>query len=348
MPKEPLILDVTVRDGSYAIDYQYRPEQVAEIASALDQAGIPLIEVSHGCGLGARENLNIPAAASDADYVMAAKKACKKAKIGVIAGPGHVTKKGNIDSVAGHVDFIRFAANCDDVKSVESNLNYAKEKGIECFFQMMRATRLPLNKLISSAKQVEKMGASLVYVVDTAGHFLPNEVTEIIKSLKKELSIQVGFHGHNNLGMAIANTLTAIQAGADSVDASLLGMGRAGGNAQLEALVSLMKRFGFAKDIDLDLLLQAAQKYIAPIMPPQKGISRIDIATADANIDLYPVTLFEILAKECRADFVEFIRYLAEFKNMTEVGFPQLKETISHFGGDPDVIFAKYNIKLPE
>lgn len=347
MPKEPLILDVTIRDGSYAIDYQYQPEQVAQITSALDEAGIPLIEVSHGCGLGARENLNIPAAASDAEYVMAAKKACKKAKIGVIAGPEHVTKKGNIDSVADHVDFIRFAANCDDVKIVEANLKYAQEKGIECFFQMMRSTRLPLEKFITSAKQVEKMGASLVYVVDTAGHFLPEEIAKVIKTLKKELSIKVGFHGHNNLGMAIANTLAAIQAGADSVDASLLGMGRAGGNAQLEALVSLMKRLGLAKDIDLDLLLEAAEKFITPIMPSQKGISRIDITTADANIDLYPLSLFELLAKECRANFVEFIRYLAQFKDMTEVGFPQLEKTISHFGGDPDVIFAKFNIKRP-
>jgi 4-hydroxy 2-oxovalerate aldolase len=142
MNRNVQILDVTVRDGSYAINYQYQPEQVAKIAAALDRAGIDLIEVSHGCGLGARENLRIPAAASDREYVQAAKSAVKKARVGVIAGPEIVTKKENIDSVAKSVDFIRFAANCDNVRIVETNLNYAKRLGIECFFQMMRASRL--------------------------------------------------------------------------------------------------------------------------------------------------------------------------------------------------------------
>jgi len=344
MQRDVQILDVTIRDGSYAINYQYKPEQVAAIAKDLDAAGIHLIEVSHGCGLGARENLKIPAAASDREYVEAAKKAVKNAKIGVIAGPEIVTKKENIDSVAKNVDFIRFAANCDNVRTVETNLNYAKRLNIECFFQMMRATRLPPKKLIESAKEVEKMGASTVYLVDTAGHFLPKEVSKIISLMKEKLSIKVGFHGHNNLGLAIANTIAAIEAGADSVDASLLGMGRAGGNAQLEAVVSLMKRMGYAKNIDLDRLLHAAEKYIAPIMPPCKGISRIDLTTADANIDLYPMSFFELLAKESGADFTAFVRKLASFGEMTEADLPQIEETIRHFGGDVDAIFKKYGI----
>jgi 4-hydroxy 2-oxovalerate aldolase len=348
MAKDVQILDVTVRDGSYAIDYQYTPSQVAKVAAALDEAGIPLIEVSHGCGLGARENLGIPSAASDREYVMAAKKAVKKAKIGVIAGPEPVTKKENIDSIADFVGFIRFAANSDNVLIAEPNVKYAKKLGIDCFFQMMRATRITPKKLLDSAKKVEEMGVSTVYLVDTAGHFIPKEVSQIIRDMKKGLSIRVGFHGHNNLGLAIANSLAAIEAGCDSVDASLLGIGRAGGNAQIEALVSLMKRMGLAKNINLDLLLHAAEEQIAPIMPPSKGISRIDITTADANIDLYPMSFFEILAKETRVDFKDFIRKLASHEGMTEVDIPRLEETISHFGGDADVIFAKYGIKRPK
>ncbi len=345
MKKDVKILDVTIRDGSYAINYQYLPEQVANIAAALDRAGIDYIEVSHGCGLGARENLKIPSSASDREYVEAAKKAVRKAKIGVIAGPEIVTKKENIDAVARHVDFIRFAANCDNVRIVETNINYAKRLGIECFFQMMRASRLEPKKLLASAKDVEKMGASTVYLVDTAGHFLPKEVSKIISEMKEKLKIKVGFHGHNNLGLAIANTVAAIEAGADSVDASLLGIGRAGGNAQLEALVSLMKRMGYAQKVDLDILLAAAEKNIAPIMPPSRGISRIDITTADANIDLYPMSVFEMFSKESGADFTDFIRKLAAFKDMTEVDIQRLAKTIEHFGGNAEKIFAKYGVK---
>ncbi len=344
MTKEVQILDVTIRDGSYAIDYKYKPAQVAEISAALDKAGIQMIEVSHGCGLGARENLGIAAAASDREYVEAAKQAVKQAKVGVIAGPDVVTKKRDIDSVAKHVDFIRFAANCDNVRAVEPNLAYAKKLNIDCFFQMMRASRLDPKKFLEAAATVEKMGASTVYVVDTAGHFMPNEVKKLISQMKERLSVKVGFHGHNNLGLAVANTVAAIEAGADAVDASLRGMGRASGNAQLEALVSLMKRMGLAKGIDLDLLLQAAEKFIEPVMPAQKGISRMDITTGDANIDLYPMSLFELLAKDSGAGFTDFIRRLAAHKDMTEVDFRQVAETIRHFGGDPERIFKKYGI----
>jgi 4-hydroxy 2-oxovalerate aldolase len=189
------------------------------------------------------------------------------------------------------------------------------------------------------------MGASTAYLVDTAGHFMPKEVSKIISEMKDKLKIKVGFHGHNNLGLAIANTIAAIEAGADSVDASLLGIGRAGGNAQLEALVSLMKRMGYAKGIDLDRLLEAGEKLIAPIMPPSKGISRIDVTTADANIDLYPMSVFEMFSKEAGADFTDFIRKLATFKDMTEVDIPRLKKAIEHFGGDAEKIFSKYGVK---
>lgn len=344
MSKEVQILDVTVRDGSYAIDYKYKPSQVAEIAAALDKAGVHLIEVSHGCGLGARENLGIAAAASDREYVEAAKKAVKRAKVGVIAGPEAVTKKHNIDEVAKSVDFIRFAANCDNVRAVEGNLAYTKGLKIECFFQMMRASRLEPKKFLEAAATVEKMGASTVYVVDTAGHFMPNEVKKLISQIKEKLSIKVGFHGHNNLGLAVANTIAAVEAGADCVDASLRGMGRASGNAQMETLVSLMKRMGLAKEIDLDVLLQAAERFIEPIMPAQRGISRMDVTTGDANIDLYPMSLFELLAKDSGAGFTDFIRRLAAHKDMTEVDFRQVAQTIRHFGGDPERIFRKYGI----
>lgn len=344
MQKDVEILDVTIRDGSYAIDYQYRPSQVSLIVAALDDASIPLVEVSHGCGLGARENMGIEAYASDREYVEAAKKAARKAKIGVIAGPDIVTKRKNIDEVADKVDFIRFAANCDNVGIVEPNLTYAKKLGVDCYFQMMRSSRLEMKKLLESAKKVEKMGASTVYLVDTAGHFMPADVKRIVSEMKDKLSIKVGFHGHNNLGLAIANTIAAIEAGADSVDASLLGIGRASGNAQLEALVSLMKRMGLAKDIKFDRLLTAAERYIAPIMPPQTGISRIDLTTGDANLDLYPMSIFELMAKDADIDFTAFIRQLASYKDMTEVDVKWVADAIREFGGDPDTIFKKFGI----
>lgn len=323
MPKKDVtILDVTIRDGSYAINYQYTPEQVKNIAAALDNAGLDYIEVSHGCGLGARDNLKIPSAASDKEYVLAAKNAVRKAKIGVIAGPSPVTQQKDIDSVINEVDFIRFAANCDNPGILEKNISYAlkKKPKLTVFMQLMRSTRRPLSVLLKSGKIAEDMGVNVMYLVDTAGHFLPEEVFKIVSALKSKLRIGIGFHGHNNMGLAIANTLAAIRAGAVSVDASLRGMGRAGGNAQLEALASLLKRNGLGKRLTFDLLVAAGEKFIAPIMPDTHGIEPEDLLTADANIDLYPLEVYQQIAKETGVGFIEFIRTLAADRTLVEAG----------------------------
>ncbi|MFH1875233.1 MAG: 4-hydroxy-2-oxovalerate aldolase [Pseudomonadota bacterium] len=346
MPKNIKILDVTIRDGSYAINYQYTPEQVAQIAQALDQAGIHYIEVSHGCGLGASENLGLPAAATDQEYVQAAKKSVKKAKIGVIAGTPPLTFPKDIDTIKNDADFIRIAANCDEVQIAEENINYAQKNGLTCFFQMMRSSRISLPKLIAQTKIVEKMGAQVAYVVDTAGYFTPDQIEKIISELKAKLKIKIGFHAHNNLGLAIANTLAAVRAGCDFIDASLLGMGRQAGNAQLEAVVSLMQRQGLLKNINLDLLLETAEKYLVPIMPARKGLARLDLITADTNIDLYPLDLFQIVAQELKIDLTKLIRHLSTHKNMTEVKPEHLIKTIKHFGGNPQKILGKYGIPI--
>ena len=349
MPKKRklTILDVTIRDGSYAINYQYTPQHVAAVVDKLDDAGIDFVEVSHGCGLGARDNLGLAAAASDAEYVHAAKGVVRRAKVGVIAGPAPIARPKDIDAVIEEVDFIRFAANCDNPRAVESNIAYARKRrpDLNIFFQLMRSTRRPKGAILEAARQVEDMGADTVYLVDTTGHFLPSEAAEIIADLVAKLGIAVGFHGHNNLGLAIANTLAAIGAGASSVDASLRGMGRAGGNAQLEALISLLHRLGMARDIELDALVHAGEKLIAPIMPPTCGISGIDVLTADANIDLYPPELFLRIAEAAGLEFVDFMRALASDKQLVEAGLAEMERALKKLGADAHDVLKKVGLK---
>ncbi|MFH0800712.1 MAG: hypothetical protein V2A66_11120 [Pseudomonadota bacterium] len=347
--REISILDVTIRDGSYTINYQYTPAQVAAVAAALDQAGIDCIEVSHGCGLGAVANLRLPAAASDAEYVRAAKGAVKRAKVGVIAGAAPSTQQKDIDEVIDEVDFIRFAANCDNPAVVAENIKYSRRKrpNLKIFFQLMRSTRRPKAALLKAGRQIEDMGADLLYIVDTAGHFIPDEVGDFTSALTAKLKIAIGFHGHNNLGLAVANTLAAVEAGAKSVDASLKGMGRAGGNAQLEAVVSLLHRRGLARDIDLDRLLVAAEELIAPIMPPSCGINLVDVLTADANIDLYPLSLYERIAEAAGIGFVEFVREMASDDAMVEAGVAEIERALKTLGGDVARAFAAVGIRKP-
>ncbi len=311
--REPTLLDVTLRDGSYAIQYQFTPSHVREIVKALYDAGIDLIELGHGCGLGARDNMGIDAAASDMEYVQAAREAAPGARIGVIAGASPLTRTKNIDAVIESLDFIRFAANCNNPRAVEANILHARRRkpGIMIFFQMMRSTRLSPKALLESARQAAALGAHAVYLVDTAGHFLPDEVKEIIGLFTSELTIGVGFHGHNNLSCAVANTIAAVEAGAHFIDASLKGLGRAAGNAMLEAVVSLMKRKGLAGHVSLDRLIEAGETLIAPLMPPRRGVDAFRFVPADCNIDPDPPESYRAIAQSHGLGFTEFIRMLA-------------------------------------
>lgn len=344
--KELSILDVTIRDGSYPIDYQYTPEQVEAIALSLDGAGIHYIEVSHGCGLGAAENMGYPAAATDVEYVQAAKRAAQRAKIGVIAGPAPVTQEKDIDSIIEHVDFIRFAANCDDPKTIVKNASYALKlrPDLPLFLQLMRSTRRKTKELLSAARFAESLGFSTVYIVDTAGHYLPEEVGEIVSTLVAKLDIRVGFHGHNNLGLANANTLSAVAAGAVFIDASLKGLGRSGGNAQLEAIVSLLKRMGFAKSIDLDTLIHAGQELVVPLMPAQYGVDAIDLFSADANIDLSPLEIYEKIALAGNIELHALVRALGREATAVEIGPEDVARALQTLGANPARVFSRTGI----
>jgi len=332
--KDISLMDVTVRDGSYLLHYKYTPDQVAALAQELEEAGIQYMEVSHGCGLGAGRIPGLEAAASDEEYVSAAKSAAQNIKIGVIGGGAAITSFSDIDAVIEKVDFIRVAANVDSPESVEEQVKYIRgaRSDIEMFFQLMRSSRRPIEKIIEAAKKVEQMGIDALYLVDTTGHFLPDQISEIISRLRNSIRIRIGFHGHNNLAMAVANSLAAVDAGASMLDASLKGIGRAGGNAQMEILVSLLKRKGFADGIKLENLVAAADAIIAPILPRHQGIDSIDVMTADSNIDLYPLHFYKDIAEKSGVEFLDLIRMLGKNPDLTEVSADATYKALSELG----------------
>lgn len=347
VPKDLSILDVTVRDGSYAIGHQYTAEDVSTIVETLDAAGIDYIEVSHGCGLGAKENFGLPAGASDAEYARAAKNSAENAKIGVIANAAPATQPRDIDAVIDTVDFIRFATNCDKPTAVSSNIEYARKRkpDLTVFLQLMRCNRRAPGEIAAAGRMAADMGIDLIYVVDTAGSLMPEDVRATVGALSDACEARVGFHGHNNLGLAIANTLAAVDAGAQTVDASLRGMGRAGGNAQLEALISLLNRRGMARHVDLDMVVAAGEMHIQPIMPAAAGIAEIDVLTADANIDLYPLDVYQRLAAAAEIPLLELIRTLGADELTVEVDVGSLQRALQKFGKNPKAVLASLGIE---
>lgn len=332
------ILDVTIRDGSYAIQHQYTARQVGAIAGALDAAGIPCIEVGHGCGLGARENQGISAATTDLEQVRAARAAVRSSKIGVLALPAPLTRPENIAAMRADLDFIRIAANADDVAIAATNVAYARQLGLPVWFQMMRSGCVSAKTLCDAARRAEGMGATTVYIVDTTGTLLPDDVARLVGRCKRQGKVSIGFHAHNNLGLAMANTLAAVRAGADCVDATLRGMGRGAGNTQLEALVILLHRLGLAQGIDVDRLLAAATSFIDPIMPPACGISTVDLVSAEANVALYPIVIYERLAGALGIELPQLIRYLGAHAQAADVNRSLIADAIRHFGGDPEAL----------
>jgi len=334
----PAILDVTVRDGSYALDYQFETDQVAGIAGALDRTGIEYIEVSHGCGLGAGENLGLAAKATDAEYVGAAKGAVRRAKIGVIAGAAPVTQFKDIDTIIEDVDFIRYFTNCANPRGIENNLNYTKKRrpDLPVFLQLTNSTRRPAKEIVKAGLVAQDLGVEIIYVVDTTSHFLPEEVSELVSELTSRCKIGIGFHGHDSLRMAVANTLAAVSAGAASIDASLRGIGRGGGNAQLEIVVSLMQRFGLRRDLDLKALVAAGTELIEPIMPPRRGVDGADLVMADSNISLYPLSVFQMLCEKAHVSFAAFVKKLGGDGSVVEPQIEDVKRALNALGADAD------------
>lgn len=341
------ILDVTIRDGSYAINYQYTVAQVGAIVGALDAAGVPWIEVGHGCGLGARENLKIAAAASDLEYVTAARNAVTRAKLGVLAGPAPPTRFADIDRVRDRLDFIRVAANADNVRLAASAVAYCRQRGLEVWFQMMRSARRTCAQLLEAARQVEGLGATTVYIVDTAGAYEPAGVAEAVATLKAGTQLRVGFHGHNNLGLAVANTLAAVAAGADVVDASIRGLGRGAGNTQLETLVVLLQRQGLATAIQLEPLLRVAEAHAALFAAAATGVPATDLLTAAARIDLYPVPFYARIAEALGVTLADLIAFFGTALTGVEVDIPTIAAAVRHFGGDVPTVFTQLGIPIP-
>jgi 4-hydroxy 2-oxovalerate aldolase len=264
------IIDTTLRDGMHSVAHQFTPEQMVPIARAMDEAGIDVIEVSHGDGLGGSCIQYGRAAASDEDYLKAVAPVLKRSKLAVLLLPGVGTKK-DLDMAAElGAKVARIATHVTEADISEQHIGLAKRRNLEVMCFLMMAHMAPIEIMLQNAKLMESYGADYVYVVDSSGHMLPQEVKDRVAAMKRELSCGVGFHAHNNLGLAIGNSLAAVEAGVDLLDGSLRGFGAGGGNAPTEVLVAALNRLGSEIGVDLYKILDAA-KIVDPHKPPATG-----------------------------------------------------------------------------
>ncbi len=260
-----LINDVTLRDGMHALGHQYTVEQMVAIARKLDEAQIDLIEVSHGDGLNGNSFNYGFSRHTELEYLQAVRAELRHARLAALLLPGIGTIEELRWAREAGVETIRIATHCTEADISRQHIEAARGMGMDVVGFLMMAHMIPTRELVAQARLMESYGAHCVYVTDSAGALLMDEARERVSALREALSCEVGFHNHNNLGLGVANTVIAVEAGAHRVDASLAGMGAGAGNCALEVLVAVLHRMGAPIRAALYPLLDAADHLVRPI-----------------------------------------------------------------------------------
>jgi 4-hydroxy-2-oxovalerate aldolase len=280
--KKHKIMDTTLRDGSYAINFSFTAADTAVLCRELQSVGIEYIEIGHGVGLNASNAGHGVAAATDEEYMIAARQSLKKSKYGMFCIPG-IANLSDLDLAADHgMDFIRIGTNVDAVETAEPFIQKAKKLGMLVAANFMKSYALSPKEFALKVKQAENYGADIVYFVDSSGGMLPRTIGDYIHAIRKRTKVDLGFHGHNNLGLALANTLRAAELGVRYIDASLQGLGRSSGNACTEILVAALEKSGVKTGIHFLKLLKIGKKYVQPLID-KRGEAALDIVAGFAE-----------------------------------------------------------------
>jgi len=292
------ILDSTLRDGSQAINFQFGRKLTRNILSNLEKGGIQWIEMGHGLGLGATRKCGKPALLSDEEYMDLAKNTLKKANFGFIIIKKFGEKKDIKLASERGAKFIRIGSNITEVNQIEDYIKYVKEQGLIVFIALMKAYAIThMKEYIEILQKLEKWGADVITLMDSAGTMIPEEVKKYINHGKININISLGFHAHNNLQLAIANTITAIKAGADCVDVSIGGLGRSAGNAPTEILAILLEKYGRGKILNYKVLSDLNDNYIFPLI---KGQNRFSSESLTFGFAGFHSNFLPLITKVCK------------------------------------------------
>ncbi|WP_404346750.1 4-hydroxy-2-oxovalerate aldolase [Sutcliffiella horikoshii] len=284
MKRDVWITEVALRDGSHAISHQFTVDQVRSVAKALDDANVPVIEVSHGDGLGGSSLQYGLSHTNEMDLISAATEVVTKAKIAVLLLPGIGTVQHLKEAASRGAKIARIATHVTEADVSKQHISFAKELGLEAVGFLMMSHMAPTEKLLEQASLMESYGADVVYVVDSAGALLPHQVKERVHCLRNSLDIAIGFHAHNNLSLAVANSLVAIEQGATRIDGSIRCLGAGAGNTQTEVLVSVLDRLNIQTGIDIYKMMDVAEEIVAPILQKPQEITREGLLLGYAGV----------------------------------------------------------------
>lgn len=309
------ILENTIRDGSYVVDFQFSIEQSNSIVSGLANLGFEFIEIGHGLGLGANRHPSISSAKeTDAVYITGAKKVAGNSKIGTFFIPGI----GELDDIRYAkdcgIDFIRIGANVNQYRQMREAAQLAKSLDLWVGLNLMKSYAVKSYEFRQIAQDIDRWQVGdAIYLVDSAGCMTPEEVKAYIDTTREYIQTGLGFHGHNNLSLAVANSLAAARAGADYVDSSVLGLGRSAGNAQTEILTYLLNAEGLsAREYDQYQLYDFATDVIQPFIKNAQGIDGDAIHIGVSKFHSSYLPIIEAIAQEFGVGVRELIKEVSD------------------------------------
>jgi 4-hydroxy 2-oxovalerate aldolase len=263
------ITDTTLRDGSHAVSHQFTERQVRDVVRALSEAGVPVIEVAHGDGLGGASFNYGFSAVDEIDLIAAAAEEAGAARIASLLVPGVGRVSDLVPAAAAGASIVRIATHCTEADVSRQHFGAARELGLETVGFLMLSHMIEPEALAAQARIMADAGCQCVYVVDSAGALVPDAVDVRVRALVHELGddAQTGFHAHNNLGCGVANSIAAYRAGAVQIDGSTRGLGAGAGNAATELLATVFDRLGVATGIDAIAAVNAAEEVVAAFIP---------------------------------------------------------------------------------
>ena len=309
----PVFLDCTLRDGSYEVNFQFDYNYTKGFCRQITKAGVKFVEVGHGVGLGAsRKGIGV-AAEPDEKYMQAAAEGMHGGFWGMFCIPG-IADLDDIDLAAKYgMDFIRVGVDLNDVDKLEPYLKRARENDLFVFTNFMKSYVSSPENFLKAALKAKSFGAQGIYVVDSAGGMLEHEVGSFVSVLQhSELSdLVTGFHGHNNLGLAVSNTLFAHRTGAKILDVSLRGLGRSSGNASFEKVLATLIRYGSKTDIDVIELMKIGDQLVAKYLNKYRD-SSIDVVSGMAQFHSSYFPTIEYFSRKYQVDPRQLIIKLCE------------------------------------
>jgi 4-hydroxy-2-oxovalerate/4-hydroxy-2-oxohexanoate aldolase len=284
--KKITVHDMSLRDGMHAKQHQISIEEMKAVSRGLDEAGVPLIEVTHGDGLGgASVNWGFPAA-SDEEYLRAVIPGLKQAKVSALLLPG----VGTVDHLRMAADCgintIRVATHCTEADVSLQHIKLGREMGLDTVGFLMMAHMIEPKQILEQALLMESYGANCLYVTDSAGYMLPDDVSARIGLLRDNIKpeTELGFHGHHNLAMGVANSLAAVEAGANRIDCACGGMGAGAGNTPMEVFIAVCERMGVETGVDVSKIADVAEDLVTPLMDSPVRIDRNSLTLGYAGV----------------------------------------------------------------